>query len=114
VEEEEETTSDSTDPTTSASESHSLSAEYGHASDRGDGTHSQSLPNPLIVNTEATPPPSPRRRRNSPAKSSPAKSTAASRPTPKRASTILNLFRRTNSQPLDEQSDSSRPSSNAT
>jgi protein-serine/threonine kinase len=114
VEEEEETTSDSTDPTTSESESHSLSAEYGHASDRGDGTHSRSLPNPLIVNTEATPPPSPRRRRNSPPASSPAKSTAASRPTPKRASTILNLFRRTNSQPPDEQSDSSRPSSNAT
>jgi protein-serine/threonine kinase len=114
VEEEEETTSDSADPTTSESESHSLSAEYGHASDRGDGTHSQSLPNPLIINTEATPPPSPRRRRNSPPASSPAKSTAASRPTPKRASTILNLFRRTNSQTLDEQSDSSRPSSNAT
>ena len=114
VEEEEEATSDSTDPTTSESESHSLSAEYVHASDQSDGTHSQSLPNPLIINTEATPPPSPRHGMNSPPAKSPAKSTAASRPTAKRASTILNLFRRTNSQTLDEQTDSSRPSSNAT
>jgi protein-serine/threonine kinase len=114
VEEEEETTSDSTDPTTSESESHSLSAEYVHASDQSDGTHSQSLPNPLIINTEATPPPSPRHGVNTPPASSPAKSTAASRPTVKRASTLLSLFRRTNSQTLDEQTDSSRPSSNAT
>ena len=114
VEEEEETTSDSTDPTTSESESHSLSAEYVHASDQSEGTNLQSLPNPLIVNTEATPPPSPRRRRNLPPAKSPAKSTGASRPTSKRTSTIRNLFRRTNSQTLDEQSDSSRPSSNAT
>src|SRR5277367_6836569 len=73
VEEEEEATSDSTDPTTSESESHSLSAEYVHASD-----HSQSLPNPLIINTEATPPPSPRHGMNPPPASWPAKSTAAS------------------------------------
>src|SRR5277367_4801300 len=66
VEEEEEATSDSTDPITSESESHSLSAEYVHASDQSDGTYSQSLPNPLIINTEATPPPSPRHGMNSP------------------------------------------------
>src|SRR3954447_10805988 len=114
VGEEEETASDSTDATTSESESHSLSAEFVHASDQSDGTNSQNLPHPRIINTEATPPPSPSHGMNPPPASSPAKSTAASRPTPKRASTIRNLFRRSNSQTPDEQSDSSRPSSNAT
>jgi protein-serine/threonine kinase len=110
-EDEEETASEEAESTTPASETHSPPTETSHMTHQNDGT--SILSNPMIINTEATPPTSPRHDVTSAPVSSPIKPSTASRPISKRASTIRNLFRRTNSQTSDEHGDSSRPNSAA-
>ena len=109
-EDEEETASEEADLTTPNSETHSPATEYSRIAHPSDAV--VTLSKPLIINTEATPPPSPSHAVTWDPASSPPKPTAAFRHT-KRGSTIRNLFRRTTSQATDEHSDSSRPSSNA-
>ena len=108
---EEETASEEAESTTTASETNSSPAEYSQSTHQSE--RAPILTKPSIINTETTPPPSPARAVPSPRVSSPPKPTTGSRPTSKRASTIRNLFRRTNTQTPVENNVSSRPSSNA-
>ena len=114
VEEEDETASEEIEPKTPASETDCRANHHPHSLSKNMESPGHVLAKPMIVNTQATPPTSPRTATTSAPRSTPPSPTTARRNAKRStSSTIKNFFKRSNSDTFEQPLEPSRPSSTA-